>query len=97
MVSGSVTGDAVCRFESCPDYRRYQPGTIMKDKVGDNWKDNNMGLQTRGFQGGRQPKWGFESPALTIFLIIQPVDPGGLSQIEPLVEGNKGCNSGFVY
>jgi hypothetical protein len=51
----------------------------LKDKVGDNWKDNNMGLQARGFQGGRQPKWGFESPALTIFLIIQPVDPGGLS------------------
>ena len=37
----------------------------LKDKVGDNWKDNNMGLQARGFQGGRQPKWGFESPALT--------------------------------
>ena len=22
------------RFDSCPDYRRSQPGTIMKDKVG---------------------------------------------------------------
>ena len=52
------------RFESSLTTDGTNPETL-KDKVGDNWKDNNMGLQARGFQGGRQPKWGFESPALT--------------------------------
>jgi hypothetical protein len=52
------------RFESSLTTDGTNPETL-KDKVGDNWKDNDMGLQARGFQGGRQPKWGFESPALT--------------------------------